>query len=274
MTDDLTKLPRGVQHLRCANPGPMTLTGTNTYVVDLREGGRDLVGVIDPGPDDAAHREATVAAVVEALGGAGHPTRVLLLLTHHHDDHEGGAGALVTALRERGLTVDRRGGAQGNALADGELIGDLQVVHVPGHTRDSVAFLLERDGAGVLFSGDTVLGEGSSFVAYPDGDLTAYLASLDVLAALVPEAGRVVLAPGHGPIGADAAPAVGRYAAHRQERLDEVRLALRRIDGMDGVVGDALVTAVADEVYRGVEPQLRPAVEAVVTAQLAHLGRL
>lgn len=271
MSDDLTTLPRGVQHLRCANPGPMTLTGTNTYVVDLRAGGVDLVAVIDPGPEDAVHRDATVEAVETALGETGRATRVLVLLTHHHDDHEGGAGALVAALRERGLSVARRGGAAGEALADGELIGDLQVVHVPGHTADSVAFLLERDGTRVLFSGDTVLGEGSSFVAYPDGDLTAYLASLDVLADLVEEPESCLLAPGHGPLGAQAAPIVERYRVHRQERLDEVRLALRHVADVEG---DALVTAVADEVYRGVDMRLRPAVEAVVTAQLAHLGRL
>lgn len=270
MSDDLTRLPHGVQHLRCANPGPMTLTGTNTYVVDLRGRGTDLCAVIDPGPDDAVHRAATVATLEAACDG-DMSAPVLVLLTHHHDDHEGGATALVEALRERGLRAERRGGAEGEALVDGELIGDLQVIRAPGHTRDSVAFLLDRDGVRVLFSGDTVLGEGSSFVAYPDGDLTAYLASLDVLAALLADGGGVVLAPGHGPVGADGGPVVERYSDHREGRLDEVRAVLHALG--PGVTGEALVGEVVDRVYGDIGLELRPAVEAVVKAQLAHLGR-
>ena len=183
MTDQLDRLPGGVRHLRCDNPGPMTLTGTNTYVIALEEasgGDGSLVAVVDPGPEDAGHRDA----IMDAVRGA-EATRVVVLLTHHHDDHEGGASALVEALRGRGLAVALRGGSGGDAFADGEMIGDLQVLLAPGHTRDSAAFVLQRDGVDVLFSGDTILGEGSSFVAYPDGDLTAYLATLDALIALV-----------------------------------------------------------------------------------------
>lgn len=264
MTDNVTRLPAGVRHLRCANPGPLTLTGTNTYVIDL---GGD-VAVIDPGPDDSAHRDATVASV-ERFEGA---TRVVVLLTHHHDDHEGGAQALVDALVARRLSVELRGGAHGKALADGEMIGTLQAVRVPGHTADSVAFMMDRGGTSVLFSGDTLLGEGSSFVAYPDGDLTAYLASLDVLAGLVELRDDVVLAPGHGSVGASAATVIERYREHRQERLEEVRSALANIDARAN--GDELVAAVVSAVYSDIGPELRPAVEAVVKAQLAHLGRL
>lgn len=277
MTDQLDRLPSGVRHLRCDNPGPMTLTGTNTYVIALEEasgGDGSLVAVVDPGPEDAGHRDA----IMDAVRGA-EATRVVVLLTHHHDDHEGGASALVEALRGRGLAVALRGGSGGDAFADGEMIGDLQVLLAPGHTRDSAAFVLQRDGVDVLFSGDTILGEGSSFVAYPDGDLTAYLATLDVLMALVAQAGErvVVLAPGHGPVGADAAPVVERYRAHRQERLDEVRTVLADVDSENGdspAQGDELVGAVVDGAYSDIGPQLRPAVEAVVKAQLAHLGRL
>ena len=97
--------------------------------------------------------------------------------------------------------------------------------------------------------------------------------------ALVAQAGErvVVLAPGHGPVGADAAPVVERYRAHRQERLDEVRTVLADVDSENGdspAQGDELVGAVVDGAYSDIGPQLRPAVEAVVKAQLAHLGRL
>lgn len=332
----MSSLPTGVVHLRCDNPGPMTLTGTNSYVLgwdggargsktcgggvrggEARDGAALLVAVIDPGPQDDAHREAlldTVASTARDLaGGAGggaddvaRGVDVAVLLTHHHDDHEGGAGALIEALRGGGSDrsdlqvseVTLYGGAQGREFVDGELFGDLQVVRAPGHTRDSVAFLLERDGRRVLFSGDTVLGAGSSFVAHPDGDLTAYLATLDVLAALTAAgttggaenvgesrevsaasnaervdgpAAPVVLAPGHGPVGGDAGAVIAQYRAHRAARLDEVRAALADVDG--AAAGDELVDAVVQAVYADVDPSLRPAVDAIVRAQLAHLGR-
>ena len=270
MNADESALPPGVHHLRCNNPGPMTLTGTNSYVVAVPEdtAGVTLV-VIDPGPDDRAHRESLVAAVRSAVRGAGHK-RVAIALTHHHDDHEGGAAALVQALAACDIEAQVLGGGSGQALVDGGVIGDLQAVATPGHTADSFVFLLERAGSRVLFSGDTVLGAGSSFIAHPDGNLTAYLASLDTLAELV-NAGGWALAPGHGPVGADADSVIEQYREHRAARLDEVREAL---EGAEALRGDALLERVIEVVYQGTDAQLRPAVEAVVRAQLAHLGRL
>lgn len=307
----MRSLPAGVAHLRCDNPGPMTLTGTNSYVLgwdgeapgskarndgvrgcEVQGGAWPLV-VIDPGPQDDAHRDALVGAVAslarELTGQVvdadvvARGVNVAVLLTHHHDDHEGGAAALVEALRGGGSGgselpvggVTLYGGAQGRGFVDGELFGDLQVVSAPGHTRDSVAFLLERDGRRVLFSGDTVLGAGSSFVAHPDGDLTAYLATLDVLAALTAadeSSAHVMLAPGHGPVGGDAGAVITQYREHRAARLDEVRAALADVDA--SAAGAELIDVVVRAVYADVDPSLRPAVDAIVRAQLAHLGCL
>ena len=108
-------------------------------------------------------------AVVDAVRGV---SNVDVLLTHHHDDHEGGAARLVELLSEAGGSARVWGGDQGIPLVDGQIFDDVQVVLAPGHTADSVAYVFERDGDVVLFSGDTLLGGSSSFIAHPDGDLT------------------------------------------------------------------------------------------------------
>src|SRR3954469_5566738 len=199
----LETLPSGVTLLRADNPGPMTLDGTNTWI--LREPGI----VIDPGPLDETH----LRAIVEQ--GPVH----LILVTHGHFDHTEGAPRLSRLLG--GVPVrgaDARYCIRAEPLRDGEeLPGGLRVLAIPGHTGDSVAFVAD----GAVFTGDTILGRGTTVVAWPDGDLGAYLNSLEVLTAYP----RLLL-PGHGPVRHDCAEAARAYLAHRRERLAQVEAAV------------------------------------------------
>jgi glyoxylase-like metal-dependent hydrolase (beta-lactamase superfamily II) len=234
----LETLPSGVTLLRADNPGPMTLDGTNTWI--LREPGV----VIDPGPLDEAHLGA-----ITRYGAVN-----LILVTHGHFDHTEGAPRLSELLG--GVPVrgaDPRYCVGAGPLRDGEeLAGGLRVLAIPGHTRDSVAFVTD----GALFTGDTILGRGTTVVAWPDGDLGDYLTSLVRLAGF-----RAVPAlPGHGPALTDCAVAAGFYRAHRLARLEQVR-ATGRTDARE----------VVEIVYADVDPVLWPAAEASVRAQLAYL---
>ena len=216
------------------NPGPMTLDGTSTWL--LGDPGAGPCVVVDPGPDDAAHRAAVLAAAAEHGGVA------LVLLTHHHLDHSAGARDLAAAAAAEGVPVVVRAadpalcwspdGATPAALVDGEVVavpgGRLHVLLTPGHTRDSVCLLLEPDAGGepLLLTGDTVLGRGTSVVAHPDGDLAAYLGSLGRLVEEVAEARVLRLLPGHGPVRDDALGVLLGYLSHRHERLAQVRAAV------------------------------------------------
>lgn len=250
-------LPEWCTLVRADNPGPMTLEGTNTYV--LRSPGAGGAVVVDPGPLDEQHLSA-VAAVGPVL---------LILLTHGHPDHAEGAhrfqqmtGAPMAA-RQRRLTVDAQ-----PLSDDGRFAGvaglSVRVVATPGHTADSVSFLVEgADGVeGVqpgLLTGDTILGRGTTVVAHPDGRLGDYLDSL----ARIRDLGRLRLLPGHGPVRPDAAALARRYLAHRAERLDQVRAAL--------AAGDGSARDVVRRVYADVDPALWPAAELSVRAQLDYL---
>jgi len=168
--------------LLAPNGGPMTLEGTNTWVV--RPPGAAEAIVLDPGP--AGHPEH-LAAVVEHAGAVA-----LTLLSHHHRDHS----EAVTSGEWAQVIADApvRGGGQGAALRDGELLAvgglELEVLHTPGHTADSISLLLAHEG--VLLSGDTVLGRGTTVLS----DLGDYLDSLRILCALPP---NTLGLPGHGP---------------------------------------------------------------------------
>jgi glyoxylase-like metal-dependent hydrolase (beta-lactamase superfamily II) len=227
----LGTLPPGVTLVRADNPGPMTLDGTNTWV--LPESGI----VIDPGPLDEDHLRA-----IADLG----PFR-LILLTHGHFDHAEGAPRLSELL---GGTPIR--GAGHGRLTDGEDLGGLRVLAVPGHTKDSVAFVTDT----AVFTGDTILGRGTTVVAWPDGDLGDYLASLDRLATH-----ELPALPGHGPALTDCATAAAFYRQHRLARLEQVR-----------ATGRTDARAVVEIVYADVDPVLWPAAEASVRAQLAYLA--
>lgn len=241
----------------CPNPSPMTLEGTNTWL--LGASGQDECLVIDPGPLDEEH----LARVLDQAGGR----RVAhILLTHAHPDHAEGAArfAELTGAPVRALGRPGRGGVE--ALDDGDVVaaGDVEllVIATPGHTSDSLSFLLTCDNA--LLTGDTVLGWGTTVVAWPDGELAAYLDSLDRIAALTGSRTVTDLLPGHGGPIADAAGIVRGYQVHRQERLGQIRAALAE--------GARDVNEVLEIVYADVDRTLWPAAALSVRAQLAYLN--
>jgi glyoxylase-like metal-dependent hydrolase (beta-lactamase superfamily II) len=237
------------------NPSPMTLEGTNTWV--LRAPGEERCVVVDPGEDDPEHLGAVAAQGPVAL----------VLLTHRHPDHAGGARrfAELTGAPVRALDPSLVLGSE--ALGDGEVVAaagvELRVVATPGHTSDSVSFLLDGPGAPTaVLTGDTVLGRGTTVIAHPDGRLGPYLESLRRLADLPP---ATAVLPGHGPELPDAAQVAAAYLAHREQRLDQVRDALARLGP------DASARAVVELVYADVDESLWPAAELSVRAQLDHL---
>jgi len=229
--------PPDVQRLTAPNPGPMTLDGTNTYVV-----GRDPAVVIDPGPDDAGHIEA-IREVVEGRGGIG-----TVLLTHSHSDHAGGVEAL-------GLEPARP--------ADGENVADLRALATPGHAADHFCFLLDR----ACFTGDLILGEGSTIVGPREigGSLADYMRSLEKLRAL----DLTTLYPGHGPEVTDPEAKIAEYIEHRMMRERRLVAALER--------GERSKAALLAEVWDDVPEQLRGAAAIAMQAHLEKLedeGRL
>jgi glyoxylase-like metal-dependent hydrolase (beta-lactamase superfamily II) len=230
------------------NPGPMTLDGTNTWV--LREPSSPGCVVVDPGPLVEQH-----LAEVASYG----PVEVVLL-THGHLDHSEGARRLaeLTGAPVRALDPAHRLGDQG--LAEGDVVAaaglELRVLATPGHTSDSLSFVLPD----AVLTGDTVLGRGSTVVAHPDGVLADYLASLRRLR----ELGELTVLPGHGPELPSAGAAAEQYLAHREARLEQVRAAVE--------AGAADPEAVVRSVYADVDPALWPAATLSVRAQLRHLA--
>lgn len=238
------------------NRGLMTLDGTNTWL--LRAPGADEAIVVDPGESDEAH----LAAVVAAAGRVA-----VILLTHGHFDHSQAAPRLheLTGAPVRALDPAHRIGAEG--LADGDVVPaaglEVRVCATPGHTADSLSFLLDaHDGTpAAVLTGDTILGRGTTVVAYPDGNLGGYLASLRRLQAL----GDATVLPGHGPELPRVGEVAAAYLAHREQRLDQVRAAVQRLGA------GATPRAVVEAVYHDVDPALWTAAEWSVRAQLAYL---
>ncbi len=230
MTDKAPHHPE-VERLVAPNPGPMTLEGTNTYLY-----GSDPCTVIDPGPDDTGHLEA-VRAAAEERGGIG-----LVLLTHGHGDHADGAERL-------GVEVVLPG--------DGDEYSGLRAVATPGHAPDHVC-LLTADR--VCFSGDLVLGEGSTFVPPDGGSLTAYMDSLHRMQAEPIE----LICPGHGPWVTEPAAKLAEYVEHREMRERRLLAALQR--------GERSREALLDEAWSDVPAELRPAAAMVMQAHLDKLG--
>ncbi|MDN5726182.1 MAG: MBL fold metallo-hydrolase [Propionibacteriales bacterium] len=241
-----------ITHLLAPNPGPMTLSGTNTWLVG--EPGR--VVIVDPGPDDEDHRRA----IVDAAGGAS-----MIIATHRHHDHTDGIAALAEILRCPVRTVDPSFCRDADPLADGEVINssgvEVRVVATPGHTDDSVCLVVHAVGA--LLSGDTMLGQGTSVIAHPDGNLTDYLASLDKIRAVLADEHLRRILPGHGPEITDPIGVVEEYRRHRLTRLQQVQDAR--------AAGAATAEEIVSVVYEGLDPALVPAALQSVRAQLAHL---
>ena len=236
----------------------MTLEGTNTWL--LSAPGSTAAVVIDPGPDDERHLTAVLAAARDR--GV---TIAATLLTHGHLDHSAGARrfAELTGTGVRALDPAHRYGAEG--LRDGDVIEvdglRLDVLTTPGHTTDSLSFLLPDLGA--VLTGDTVLGRGTTVIAHPDGRLGPYLDSLHRLAALSHDRSLNLLLPGHGPALEHPAEVVEGYLRHREARLDQVRTAV--------AAGASTPAEVVAAVYTDLDPILRPAAELSVQAQLAYL---
>jgi glyoxylase-like metal-dependent hydrolase (beta-lactamase superfamily II) len=233
------------------NPGPMTLEGTNTWV--LRAPGRTDAVVVDPGPLHEAHLQA-VAGVADV---------VLVVLTHGHYDHSEGAQRLHEMTGADVLSLDPAYTIGGEALTgDGERFGGagltLRLIHTPGHSSDSISLYVEEDPA--VLTGDTILGRGTTVVAHPDGVLRDYLESLRRLRDL----GDVTVLPGHGPELPRAGVVAQEYLDHREQRLEQVRAAV--------AAGAVTPREVVETVYADVDRVLWPAAEMSVRAQLDYLA--
>jgi glyoxylase-like metal-dependent hydrolase (beta-lactamase superfamily II) len=241
--------------VRADNPNMMTLDGTNTWI--LRGAGSETSVVVDPGPLDEEHL-ATV------LGVAGDVE--LVLYTHHHFDHTECIDRFVELTGAPARALGEEFCRDADPLTDGELIDAaglaLEIAAVPGHTTDSIAILVTDDGS--LLTGDTVLGRGTTVIAWPDGVLGPYLDSLARIRELVLEGAAARFLPGHGPVVEDPLPVIDYYLEHRAERLDQVRAALA-----GGATSPEEVVAV---VYADVGQHLWPAAELSVRAQLDYLS--
>jgi glyoxylase-like metal-dependent hydrolase (beta-lactamase superfamily II) len=235
-------MARDVERLTADNPSPMTLEGTNTYLV-----GRDPATVIDPGPDDEAHIEA-IRRAAELRGGIG-----TVLLTHDDADHLAGVEPL---------------GVEPTRPSDGEVVAGLRAIATPGHAAEHLCFLLpDGEDRFACFCGDLILGEGSTIVGPRrlGGSLADYMRSLERLRAL----DLTVLYPGHGPVVDDPRAKIAEYIAHRQEREDRLVAALER--------GERSRDALLGEVWDDVPEVLRPAAAVAMEAHLEKLeeeGRL
>ena len=213
------------------NPGPMTLEGTNTYLY-----GSGPCTVIDPGPDDEAHL-AVVRAAAEERGGIG-----FVLLTHGHGDHSDGAARL---------------GVEVVLPEDGDMHAGMRAIATPGHAPDHVCLVTEDR---VCFSGDLVLGVGSTFVPPDGGSLSAYMDSLRRMQAEPIE----LICPGHGPWITDPAAKLAEYVEHREMRERRLLAALGR--------GERSRKALLAEAWSDVPSELRPAAEMVMQAHLDKLA--
>jgi glyoxylase-like metal-dependent hydrolase (beta-lactamase superfamily II) len=233
--------------VRAENPGPFTLTGTNTWIV-----GRNPCWVVDPGPPIDAH-VAAIEAEVGARGGAAG-----IVLTHDHNDH---AEVAPTLAQRLGARVAATRAAKAVRIADGDEVGPFKVVATPGHAPDHVALVADA----VCFTGDAILGEGSVFIAPDPGALSGYLEALERLQAME----LAVLCPGHGPVVDDPGAKIAQYIAHRRDRERRLVAALE--------AGRRSVDELLDEVWNDAPAVLRPAAAVTLAAHLDKLdeeGRL
>ena len=231
-----------VSRVVAPNPGPYTGPGTNTWIVEAGP----VVAVIDPGPDDDLH----LAALNRRLAGR---TVGVVLVTHGHPDHLPLAARFA---RPFGASVRRY-----PELDDGDVVRvgtlNLTALYTPGHSDDHLCFFIAEDRA--VFTGDLILGQGSSMVTYPEGDVAAYLRSLDRLAALEPS----ILFPGHWDPVTDAMGKINEYRRHRLEREAQVLAEVRR--------GGGTAAELTRRVYGRLDAKLMLAAEMTMRAHLHKL---
>jgi glyoxylase-like metal-dependent hydrolase (beta-lactamase superfamily II) len=226
-----------VRDLVAPNPGPFTLGGTRTYLIG------DSV-VLDPGPAIDSH----VRAIAEAM-----PRLRTIVITHRHGDH---APAAIPLKRATGAQIVAPAGVLDNVdrtVADGDVVEGLEVIATPGHTREHVCYL---SADGDLFTGDTILGAGTTTIFPPDGDMADYLHSLRKLRARNPR--RIF--PAHGPTRDDAVALIDEYIAHRLERERQV------VEALPGTIPE-----LRGAIYAELDPRLHGGAEAQM---LAHLNKL
>jgi glyoxylase-like metal-dependent hydrolase (beta-lactamase superfamily II) len=251
----------GVVRVTAANPGMMTGPGTNTYLLGTEE-----LAVVDPGPDDAAH--------LDAVAGAGSGRIRWIFVTHTHPDHSPGAAGLAERTgAERLGFASRDGFTADRTIADGFELRrpglSLRAVHTPGHASNHLCYLAdltaERPGRGstMLFTGDHVMDGSTVVISPPDGDMTAYLASLALLSDLEPRID--VIAPGHGRLIEDPHAAVAAYVTHRLEREERVAAAL-------AAAGSATVDQLVPVVYQDVDEDRFPVARRSLWAHLRKLA--
>lgn len=236
-----------IRNLTAPNPGPFTLDGTQTYLLGE-------TAVIDPGPSIDTH----IAAVREAM-----PALRTILITHRHGDH---APATVPLKNATGAKVYAPRGVLDDSIVDVRIAGGdfvdvegerVEVIATPGHTNEHVCFLTP---AGDLFTGDTILGFGTTAIFPPDGHMGDYLRSLATLRAREPR--RIF--PAHGPVRDDAVALIDEYIAHRLERERQV---------LDAVTGGATdVSAIRTRIYPDLDERLHRAAEIQITAHLIKLA--
>jgi glyoxylase-like metal-dependent hydrolase (beta-lactamase superfamily II) len=238
----------GIVGIRAANPGPFTLSGTNSWIV-----GRGPAWLVDPGPALDAHVAALGTEITRAGGLGG------VALTHDHADHAGAVPAIRALYPDAPIAAAR--GEVDVRLADGERFGPLEALAIPGHAPDHLAFVT---GTAAL-TGDAVLGEGSVFIAPDPGALVAYLDGL----ARLRRRRLDVLCPGHGPPVHDVEAKLDEYIAHRLDRERRLVAALEH--------GTRSIDGLLDEAWDDVPAQLRPAATVTLAAHLDKLadeGRL
>lgn len=273
MNEDSGRVPGAVPArlvtLRADNPGPLTLTGTNTYVV-LDAG---QAWIVDPGPRDPEH----LARILESSQIAHGVRPAGILVTHRHGDHTDAAGTLRRQLENRTgrsvpLWAADPAAVPGARDVPSELVGDhgtvAHVIHLPGHTDDSIGLLVD---GGRMLTGDTLLGGASTVIVPRDGgDLTAYLQSLAVPRALALDGRISSLHPGHGPAATSPTEAIGaieQAIAHREERIRQVREAR--------AAGALTMPRLPRAVYGPDLPDaLREAAEWNLRATVEHLARI